>query len=198
MIQRLILGIITVVLAVVIGLTVYKNFVGKTPLSQTQKPTSKVPTPSSTQPSLLGQQTQRPTAAVDNVKVFFIALSDNGSKGKRIGCGDSVVSVNKKITPTTDPLKAALETLLANKEQFNPQTGLYNAFYQSDLKLQSVSVSKGGLATVHLIGSQALSGVCDDPRIIAQLTETAKQFSSVTNVQFFINGYPIEQLLSGQ
>lgn len=196
MVQRLILGIITVVLAVIIGLTIYKNFVGKTP-SSPQKSTSKVPTPTKTQPSLLGQQTQRPTTTADSVKIFFIALSDNGSKGKRIGCGDSVVPATKKIQPTNDPIKAALDLLFSTKEQFDTQTGLFNALYQSDLALQNVSVA-GGVAKVKLVGTQAISGSCQDPRIIAQIEETVLQFSSVKQVQITINGYPIEQLLPGK
>ena len=43
-----------------------------------------------------------------------------------------------------------------------------------------------------------LGGVCDDPRIKAQLEESALQFNTVDKASVFINGVPLDQLLSGQ
>lgn len=193
MIQRLIIGIITVLLAGIIGYTVYTNVnKGKEENNgQVVKEESSLPAPTRVPAQT---ETEKP---VDKVKIFFIALNDGGKKGKVIGCGDSVVAVEKTITPTREPLAAALETLLAAESQTDPASGLYNAFYQSDLTLEKVEIGKGGQANIYLLGNQAISGVCDDPRIIAQLTETALQFSSISQVQLYINGYPIEQLLSG-
>lgn len=191
MVQKLILGIITVILAIVIGFTLYINVGKNTTLFSNKTPT---PSPTSSQPSLLGEQTQKTT---DSVKVFFIALNDNGKKGKRVGCADSVVGTAVKVAPTSDPLTAALNSLFAVREQTDPGSKLFNALYQSDLHLQSVSVGKGGVANVVLLGTQAISGNCEDPRIISQIKETAMQFPSVTGVAITINGYPIEQLLPG-
>lgn len=195
MTQRLLLGIIAVVLALIIGITLFTNYGKKIPLQREPKATV---TPTKPPMSQLPVAKTPQQQVVKQVKLFFIALNDNGKSGKRIGCGDSVVSVAKPVQPTTEPLIAALEELLLVKTQFFGQSGLYNALYQSDLRLQSVSISKGGVATVQLLGTQAISGVCDDPRIIAQLRETALQFPSVREVQIFINTYPIEQLLSGK
>lgn len=194
MIQRLILGIITVVLAIIIGVTVYTNYGrGKLPFGGV-KPTA---TPTKVPESQLPLTPTQGQPVVREVKLFFVALNDNGRSGKQIGCGDSIIAVNVQVIPTTAPLKAALEALLLVDDQYYGQSGLYNAFYQSDLKLQSVAINKGGVATINLQGTQALSGVCDDPRLISQLRETTLQFPSVQDVQMFINGYPIEQLLPG-
>ncbi|MBI2074379.1 MAG: GerMN domain-containing protein [Candidatus Levybacteria bacterium] len=196
----LIVGIITVIVAVVIALGVYKYvFKGSVRQLFTPKTGTKI-TPTGSPKSLLptskpGQQGQ----AVDKIKLFFVSLDDNGKSGKKIGCGDSIVAVDKKIIPTQEPLKAALEELFSfNNQQAYNKTNLNNALNQSDLRLQDVSINKGGIATVNLLGTQAISGACEDPRIIAQIRETVLQFSSVTDVKMFINGYPIEQLLPGK
>ncbi|MBI4078922.1 MAG: GerMN domain-containing protein [Candidatus Levybacteria bacterium] len=195
MVQRFILGIITVILAIVIGVSVYNSFKerNQTKISGTMPlPTqtaSKFPSVTATQPS---------QATVSKVKLFFVKLNDNGQSGKRIGCGDSIIAVNKDIAPSTMPLTAAYQVLLTMREQYYGESRLYNPLYQSDITLESAEVGKGGTAIVKLKGTQAMSGVCDDPRLIAQLQETALQFPSVTGVQISINGYPIEQLLSGK
>ncbi len=38
--------------------------------------------------------------------------------------------------------------------------------------------------------------MCDNPRVKAQLEETARQFSTVTSVKYFINGQPLDAALS--
>jgi hypothetical protein len=55
-----------------------------------------------------------------------------------------------------------------------------------------------GEAIVKLSGTLMLGGVCDNPRVEAQLEETALQFSTVSRVSVFVNGVPLEGLLSGE
>jgi len=40
-----------------------------------------------------------------------------------------------------------------------------------------------------------VGGVCDEPRVQAQLRETALQFSTVDSVSIFINGIQLEDAL---
>ena len=54
-----------------------------------------------------------------------------------------------------------------------------------------------GEAVVNLSGTLMLGGVCDNPRVETQLEETALQFSTVSRVSLFVNGVPLEDLLSG-
>ena len=129
------------------------------------------------------------------VKLYFVALGDNGASGKRIGCDDSIIPVEVTIDPTTAPLTAALNRLFSIKTDYYGQSGLYNALYRSDLRLDTASVANG-LATVQLSGSLQLGGVCDDPRVQAQLEETIRQFSTVHDVAIFLNGQPLEDVLS--
>jgi Sporulation and spore germination len=131
------------------------------------------------------------------VKVFLIALEDNGKAGSLVGCGDSVVGVERVIAPTTAPLTAGLRELLSIHDRLYGQSGLYNALYQSDLQVSKVTIVNGA-ATIRLTGQLLLGGECDDPRVAAQLTNTALQFSTVNSVEIFVNDIPLNDVLSGK
>jgi LysM repeat protein len=154
--------------------------------------------PSITNPNLIriGQRLVIPTGSnkppvFSTVKVALIDLEGGGG----VGCGDSVVLVNRQVTPTTAPLTAAIRSLLSIKGQYYGQSGLYNALYQSSLSIQSVSIVNG-VAYIRLTGKIASGGVCDDPRIIAQFERTAKQFSTVKSARVYINGKLLQDVLS--
>jgi hypothetical protein len=134
-------------------------------------------------------------AQTNRVKIFLIAIGDGGKSGKEIGCGDSVIPVEVEVPATADPLVAAFEELLSIHEQYYGQSGLYNALYQSDLTVESASIQEG-LATVELSGQMMLGGECDDPRVEAQLEETALQFPEASQAAIFINGIPLKDVLS--
>ncbi len=129
------------------------------------------------------------------VKIYLIAVGDNGVSGEMIGCGDSAVPVQVEITPTQGVLKAALLSLLSIKTRDYGQSGLYNVLYQSSLQLDSVKI-ENGTAMVYLSGSLLLGGECDNPRVEAELTLTALQFSTVKDVSIFINNKPLKDVLS--
>jgi hypothetical protein len=88
-----------------------------------------------------------------------------------------------------------MEELLSLPDIYHGTTGLYNALNKSTLKLDSVSINQGK-ATIHLSGTLVVTGVCDNPRVEAQLEETALQFSTVNQVSIFINGTSLEDVLS--
>jgi len=150
-------------------------------------------------PTLATTPSRTPTVATGtmNIKLFFVALNDNGKAGKRIGCGDSIVAVERTIPATQAPLTAALKELLAIKERNIGQAGLYNALADANLKIDNVAVVSG-TAFIALSGTLGLSGVCDDPRAEAQLKELALQFATVKQVRITLNGIPIERALSGK
>ncbi len=163
----------------------------------TQAPTlapTQAPTPA---PTVKTTPTRTPTVPPGSmrVKIFFIALNDNGKSGKKVGCGDSVVAVDRIIPATNAPLRASLNELLAVREPTYGQSGLNNALYQSTLKVDSIMLV-GGKAMVYLTGKVVLGGTCDNPRFEAQIKETVLQFSTVTQVSVFINNVALEQVLS--
>ena len=141
--------------------------------------------------------TATPAPETMTVQVFLIALEDDGQSGRQIGCGDSAVPVQVVVPHTQGVLRAALEALLSIQDRYYGESGLYNALYQSDLRVERVTIEDGE-AVVNLSGTLMLGGVCDNPRVEAQLEETALQFSTVSRVSVFVNGVPLEGLLSGE
>jgi hypothetical protein len=139
--------------------------------------------------------TAAPVPGMTATYLYLIALNDGGQAGKQIGCGDSVIPVQVVMPTTQKVLRASLEALLSNKSRFYGQSGLYNALYQSDLHVQSATID-GGKATVNLTGTLVLGGVCDNPRVEAQITETTLRFSTVQTVAVFINGKTLAEALS--
>jgi spore coat assembly protein SafA len=135
---------------------------------------------------------QPPPPTFTRVNIYMIGIG-----GGSMGCGDSVVAVLRDVPKTAAPLTAALNTLLAQKSGYYGESGLYNALHQSNLAIASITRS-GGAWTIRLSGTLVMGGICDAPRIEAQLEQTALQFSTVQSVQYFVNGRPLEDLLSGK
>jgi hypothetical protein len=165
------------------------------------------PLPTSPQPSLTSlpiftpivlPPTSKPASGATRIKIFLIALNDNGATGKKIGCNDSLVPVQVQIDPTLAVLKASLTKLFQQYGQrYYGSSGLYNSLYKSNLSIDSLNIVNRE-AIIMLKGSLNLGGVCDDPRAKAQLEEIALQFNTIDRVSVFINGVPLNQLLSGQ
>ena len=164
------------------------------PASPTSLPSATPLAPTNTP---LPVNTALPTSIVlvHSVQIYLIAIDDQGQGGKAVGCGDSLIPVTVEIPPTQGVLRAALESLLSVKSQFYGQSGLYNALYQSDLKVDSVTLANG-TATVNLSGTLTLGGECDNPRVQAQLEQTVLQFPTVTQANIFINGKALADVLS--
>ena len=132
---------------------------------------------------------------VERVNVYLIALDDAGRTGKRIGCNDSVVAAARPVAPTTNALKASIETLLTAPEQ-SGSPALYNALAQSALAVDGIARERG-LITLRLKGEIRLRATCDAPRVRAQIVETARQFTDVKGVIVYVNGRPLNELLGG-
>jgi hypothetical protein len=181
------------------------------PIVTTREPDSSASSPADSTPSPLlpsgvaAQPTTfpaplTPTPAQTNkgatqVKIFLIALNDNGRSGGAVGCGDSVVGVQRPIPLTRAPLTAALDELLSLRDRTYGESGLYNALYQSNLQLAHVSI-RDGAADIQLTGKLQLGGECDNPRVAAQLKSTVLQFPTVHAVNISLNGIPLAQVLS--
>jgi hypothetical protein len=135
------------------------------------------------------------TAAQMTVQVFLIAVGDNGQSGQLVGCGDSAIPVQVSIPPTQGVLRAALGALFSIKQQYYGESGLYNALCQSNLQVDSVTI-QSGTAIINLSGTLTLGGECDNPRVEAQIEQTALQFSTVQQVSVFLNGKALKDVLS--
>ena len=122
-----------------------------------------------------------------SIKIYLVALGDNGKTGKKIGCDDSLVPVTRTINKTAAPLKAALAQLLATPPHPAENPKLENFWKGRNLKITSVSILKN-TATIYISGEVFVAGVCDMPRIETQIEETARQFPNVKRVKVFIGG----------
>jgi hypothetical protein len=130
----------------------------------------------------------------DMVKVPLIAVDDNGASGMKIGCGDSVIMVDRPLS-SPDALVQAYSELLAIRTRDYGESGLVDPLYQSTLTIKNIYV-QDGIAYIHLEGEFMMGGECDIPRVQAQLEQTALQFPEVTAVQVFINEKTLAEALS--
>ena len=131
----------------------------------------------------------------DSVMLFFIMLESKNVAGEIIGCGDAVMGIATSAGQAKAPLRFALDRLLAMRVTTLPGTGAYNALHQTALKVDSVTIHRDS-AIIGLSGKFSYGGVCDAPRIEAQLTRTATQFPTIRTASFFINGRPLRDMLS--
>jgi hypothetical protein len=153
------------------------------------------------QETIVPQQVVQTPAPAGQMVVYLAAPEGGPGPIGPIGCGNYLVPVVRGDIPPTETQRQiayALTDLFSIKDQFYGQSGLYDALYQSNLAVQSVEIDGTGHATVNLTGSYLLGGECDDPLFRAQIEYTAQQFPGVSSVSVFINGAPIENILSGR
>lgn len=128
------------------------------------------------------------TMTTSEVKVYLVAVGDEGKMGKKIGCGDSLVPVTRRVKATRAPLNAALQELLAMPKEYAGDSRLNNFWVGKNLRVKSVAISSG-TATIYIVGEGPyVAGICDEPRITSQIEETARQFPTVKRVKVFVNG----------
>jgi LysM repeat protein len=138
--------------------------------------------------------TAQPPAGFTRTRIYLVALDDGGASGQPIGCNDSLVPVTVDIPATRAILRGSLEKLLSLRDAYYGESGLYNALYQSRLTIQDIRI-ENRVAIISLSGQVVLGGVCDAPRVQAQLEQIARQFSTVDRVAVYVNGRPLADVL---
>ena len=143
-----------------------------------------------------GNQGKKDNENITKANIYLIAIEDKGTTGKKLDTGDSVVPVEVDLKKQNEnTLEEVLNELLSIKEQYYGESGLYNALYQSNLTVESAEI-KDGVAEIHLSGNFTLGGVMDNPRVKAQIEETAKQFDEVKSVKIYLGDKTIDDALS--
>lgn len=169
------------------------------PASTSAAPTTSAAAPPSSAPaSQPATEEPQPTGLPEQtgpLTVYYVAVGDNGTSGPLIGCGDSLVATTTAPVTYTDQVGPSVGTLLANKSRDVGLSGLVNALYQSNLTYVAGELT-GSTITIWLTGQFMLGGVCDIPRAKAQLEYTAMAASAATSAQVFVNGRPIDEVLS--
>lgn len=137
-----------------------------------------------------------PKSETVKLSLFYVAIDDNGVSGEKIGCNDSLINVETEAAKTDYVVIDSLKKLLENHEQNIGESGLYNALYQSDLKMSSWE-KEGDTVTIELLGTLKSSGVCDDERIIKQIERTAAVAAGADTAVILVDGKPIKEVLGG-
>lgn len=157
-------------------------------------------------PSAIDQESVDPTPRIvqiepdttisdQTVTIFLVAIEDKGISGKKIGCDDSLIPVEVTIRSDLTSPWSALSALLNLDETYYGESGLYNALHQSDLEIQSYETLEGK-AKVYLEGELMLGDVCDTPRVEEQILATILQDGQIKEVEVYINGMILQDVLS--
>jgi len=136
-------------------------------------------------------------AKTETVKIFFIAMEDNGALGKKIGCNDSAVAALRNVESSKATMQGALEELLSIKDQYYGESGLYNSLSLANLQVEQVTI-ENGKATIRLSGEYSFTGVCEDARFMSQIEETAMQFDEVKDVEIILNSRSLDNMYKGE
>jgi spore germination protein GerM len=126
----------------------------------------------------------------ETINVYLVAPGeaeepvDEPEEGS-FGCMDVLVPVEVQI-PTQDSLEGRVDAAL-NALFGHESDEYYNVFLQSDLAVADIQIING-VATINLSGDLLIGGICDEPRIIEQLSATVEQFDGVDRVVLLVNG----------
>lgn len=136
-----------------------------------------------------GDEVNQPTTDQISLALLDPDIAE-GEKPER-GC-DRVAMVIRDIEETEAPLSAAMNELFAlDREDVQ---GFYHFIARTNdtLSFERAEVNNG-TANIYLTGElSGLAGVCDNPRARIQIEETALQFSTVEDVQIYLNNEPTE------
>ena len=131
------------------------------------------------------------------VQLFLIALEDGGRRGPEIGCGDSLVPISRSVRRHPSVAGAALDALISLDRHISTDAHgqLYNALSRSSLHIDRVEVV-GDTASVYLTGQLQLGGMCDTPRVKAQLQRTLVSAVAADHVIVYLGGASLDEALS--
>lgn len=133
----------------------------------------------------------RDNDAVANEMTVVMVLTENASippgtkVGETFGCNDKMAyTMVPRAAATDDVVSDALVSLFAIRE--SNHNNLYNGLYQSKLSVDKIISPDGVTTEVWLKGTVTSGGVCDDPRIKAQIEGTVKRLRP--KYKIFLNG----------
>jgi len=147
--------------------------------------------------SQISADDSEPAGTVSQVTLMMLDREVPDGEEPERGC-DLLAPITRDIEPTQAPLTAAMEELFAINRT-NVQ-GFYNFLANTNdtLSFDQAAVTNG-TANIYLTGElTGLAGVCDNPRAAIQIEETARQFSTVEDVQIYLNDEPTDLMPSGR
>lgn len=180
-------SVVAVLVVIILAIVVYNTFSNKREIANLQDKFVNNDSQQQVTDIPVGTSTGSTSNQVTKIKIALLDPSQTLA-GTEYGC-DRVVMHERSIPATTAPLTAALKELFADRKPWPPESGKVGNFIgaQPNLEFDRVSITNG-VAQIYLKGQTNLAGVCDHPRFKAQLESTAKQFSTVTSVEYYLNG----------
>lgn len=128
------------------------------------------------------------------LRVYLISLGD-ARKEHGVGCGDRLVVDGSRVPRTLKDLRASLKRLMMLPVEPERSSHYYNALGRSRLRVTGLHMH-GGVLHLSLDGHLVMGGMCDGPRIAAQLERTAGQGPATRRVCIDINGQSLHSVLS--
>lgn len=117
------------------------------------------------------------------------------SGSPEFGCSDFITYKNIKKNLNAKQILEKLFTF----DDFDQDSGTYNVFSSSNnLKVEDLMINNNGLVTVKLSGELQTGGMCDDPRVLAQIKSTVKLLEPmfIKDVEVYINNKSLNDYLS--
>lgn len=114
--------------------------------------------------------------------VVFLTAEKADYKGKdaymEFGCGSVLVPVKRNLTKTQSDLAHAIVELITIKQNAYESQGLRNAVAPSASTIKLTNIKyEGSKRIIEFEGQFKSTGVCEDPRIKAQIEETIKLYA---------------------
>lgn len=129
-------------------------------------------------------------------------------RGDYVGCGDKVAYIEKKIEPTSRPLKAIYlelfkgDEIVEGTDYINPLSiHIEKRFIDENiiepLRFEKVII-EDNIAKVYLSGNYVTVGTCEPPRTEAVLRFASLQYPWIKGVEIYLNGKEMEFIHGGK
>jgi len=133
---------------------------------------------------------------LSNPQIALVVLDGSAltakTEGDLFGCNDKIIFKNIEGEYN---LKQLLEKMFSFSE-YDETEDFYNVFQNSDLKVENLGIENRVLI-VELFGELMMGGMCDNPRVSAQIDRTVRLFypDFIGEIQILINGEDLSQFL---
>jgi hypothetical protein len=114
-------------------------------------------------------------------------------------CGDVLVGVRSNVQvdedDPSDTLRRVLRSMLDMDQQSAQGLNLANPVVEQELRLESVTLSQNGRASLRFFGDLSFTdNTCAPERLRQQIEQTALQFDDVNDVRIYINDALLDDL----
>ena len=143
------------------------------------------------------QNTNIEATLPNTVWLPYISLGDDGASWDPVWCGDSLVYQDVPVPSTIQDWNSLISRTYGQTIAGVSVWNQLQSFLPNTLSVNSVTFSWSSVE-VMAYGTLSLGGVCDNPRVQAQLEWVVSQFTQYDEVGVYINWESLEDYLSLQ